>query len=136
MEKKSNVLLKVAGILMIIGGSISIILGIIAVIGVGALLILLGEEANTGLLMIGLVLMLVGAVVNLVAGIVGVKNAAKPEKAKTCIVFGVLVVFFSVLGNVLSLVGGSDLNVINLAMGLVFPALYLVGAFQNKKLAG
>ena len=76
MEAKSNTLLKVAGILMIIGGSIGIILGIIAVLGVGALAIALGSEASLGLLMFAAILTLVSAVVSLIAGIVGVKNAA------------------------------------------------------------
>lgn len=135
METKSNGFLKVTGILMIIGGSISIILGIIAVVGVGALVILIGDEANMGLLMFGAVLVLVSAVVSLIAGIVGVKNAAKPEKAMTCIVYGILTAVLAVLGNILSVVGGADFNVIGLAIGLVLPALYLIGAFQNKKRA-
>jgi len=136
MEPKSNALLKVAGILMIIFGSVSIVIGAIAVIGVSALAIILGSEANIGLLTFGAILVLVSGVVSLIAGIVGVKNAKKPEKATTCIVFGVLTALLSVLGSVVTMIGGGDLNVISLAFGLVLPALYLVGAFQNKKLAG
>ena len=136
MESKSNRFLKVAGILMIIGGSISTIFGIIAVIGVGALAILVGSEANLGLLTLGAVLILVSAVVSLVAGIVGVKNASKPEKAKICIIFGILTVALSVLGNIFNVVGGTEFSVSGLVTGLALPVIYLVGAYQNMKLAG
>jgi len=135
MEPKSNKLLKVAGILMIIGGAIGIILGIVAVIGIGALALLLGEHINTGLLMLSAVLVLVGAIFQLIAGILGVKNAAKPEKAQTCIVFGVIIILLSVLGNILNVVGGNDFNAASMGIGLVIPVIYIIGAIQNKKLA-
>jgi hypothetical protein len=136
--EKGNALLKVSGILMIIGGSIGLILGVIAVIGVGLLVRLLqelGESANEGLLMFGAVLFLIGSIIQFVAGIVGVKNAKKPDKAMVCIVFGILTVLVSVLSTVLTMAGGGDFNAISLGIGLVLPALYLIGAFQNKKRA-
>ena len=132
---QSNKFLKVTGILMIIGGAVGIIFGLIAVIGVGALVALLGTDANGGLLMFAAVLALVSAIVSLIAGIIGVANAAKPEKAMVCIVFGVLTVALSVLGNVLTIVGGGSFNGVGLVTGLVVPVLYLIGAFQNKSKA-
>ncbi|MGI6168724.1 MAG: hypothetical protein ACOYI4_03270 [Christensenellales bacterium] len=133
METKSNGFLKVTGILMIIGGGIGIIVGIIAVLGVGLLVAALGAEGSLGMLTIAAILSLVSAAVSLVAGILGVVNAAKPEKAIVCIVFGILTAVLSVLGNVLTTAGGGDFSVINLIIGLVLPVLYLIGAFQNKK---
>jgi len=135
MEQKSNKFLKVTGILMIIFGGIGIVFGIIAVIGVGALAMLLGPEANVGLLTFAAILALVSAVVSLIAGIVGVKNAAKPEKANVCIVYGILTAVLAVLGQILTMAGGGSFNVMNLIIGLVIPVLYLIGAFQSKKLA-
>ncbi|MGI5849511.1 MAG: hypothetical protein ACOX8Q_05540 [Christensenellales bacterium] len=135
MERKSNGFLKVTGILMIIGGGLGIILGIIAVLGVSLLVAALGAEADLGLLTFAAVLSLVGAAVSLVAGILGVANAAKPEKATVCIVFGILTAVFSVLGNILTAAGGGDFSVISLITGLILPVLYLIGAFQNKKRA-
>ncbi|NLC65808.1 MAG: hypothetical protein GX752_02550 [Clostridium sp.] len=134
MEKESNKFLKVTGILMIIGGAFGIIVGIIAVLGVGVLALALGAEANMGLLMAGSVLVLISAVVSLIAGIIGVKNAAVPEKAKTCIIFGIMTAVFAVLGSTLSVIGGQKFNVASLIIGLGLPALYLIGAFQNKNL--
>ena len=136
MEKTSNKFLKVTGILMIISGGLSIILGIIAVLGVGVLAAALGSEANMGLLMLSSILVLVSGVASLIAGILGVKNAAKPEKAQICIVFGFITAILAVLGNVLNIAGGNSFDVFGLVIGLVVPVLYLIGAFQNKAKAG
>lgn len=133
MEKKSNKFLKVTGILMIIGGGLGIILGIIAV-GVVGVAMAIGEAS--GLTMFGSILVLVSAVVSLIAGIIGVKNASKPEKAQTCIVFGILTAVFAVLGSALSMAGGSSFNFTSFLIGLVLPVLYLIGAYQNKSLVG
>ena len=132
MERKSNGFLKVTGILMIIGGGLSIILGIIAMLGVALIGSALGTEEMLGLLIFATILSLLGAIVSLVAGILGVANAAKPEKANICIVFGILAAMLSVLGNVLTATSGGTFSVFNLILGLVLPVLYLIGAFQNK----
>ena len=132
---QSNKFLKVTGILMIISGGISIIVSIIAVLGVGVLAAALGGDGSLTLLMLAAVLALISAVISLVAGILGVKNAAKPEKAMVCIVFGILTAVLSVLGNVLTVAGGGSFSIPSLLLGLVIPVLYLIGAFQNKQRA-
>jgi hypothetical protein len=134
MTQTSNKLLKVTGILMIIGGGLGIIVGIIAVLGVGMLALTLGEEANLGLLTISAILALVSSVISLIAGIFGVSGASKPEKAQRCIVFGVLAIALAVLGNILNMAGGNSFSPTSLLTGLILPVLYLIGAFQNKKL--
>ena len=136
--QKSNKFLTVTGILMIIGGGIGVILGVIAVAGVGLLaasLEELGISSEAGLLMLAAILYLVSAVVQLIAGILGVANARKPEKAMVCIVFGILTAILAILGNVLTVAGGGDFNVLGLVLGLALPILYLIGAFQNKSKA-
>ena len=135
METKSNGFLKVTGIIMIIGGSLGFIFGIIALLGVAlvvSLAIAAGVDVNSGLLTFAAILVVVGAVVQFIAGIVGVKNAAKPEKAQTCITFGILCVAISILGQILNIVAGGNFSVVTLITGLVLPVLYLIGAFQNK----
>lgn len=133
---KSNGLLKVVGILMIIGGSVLTIIGIIAAAGVGLVAAALGSEANMTLLLVSAILLLLNGIVTLVAGILGVANAAKPAKAGSCIVFGVLAVILAVLSSILNVAGGNNFSPVNLLIGLVLPVLYLIGAFQNKKRAG
>lgn len=136
MEKQTNMLLKVTGILLIVGGGLNIILGIVAMMGLGVLALALGSEAKMGLLVLGSVLFLIGAVVSLIAGIKGVKNAAIPENAQTCITFGIMTAVFTVLGSVVSMIGGKSFNFMGLLIGLVVPVIYLVGAYQNKNLLG
>lgn len=131
-EKKGSTLLKVSGILMIIGGAIALVLSIIAILGVATLVYISNGELSSGILYASCALALIAAVAELVAGIIGVKNWNKPEKAKTCICWGIIVAVLSVLGVVLNVVGGGDFSIVSLLIGLCLPVLYIIGAIQNK----
>ena len=108
--------LKVTGILMIIGGALSAILGIVAVLGVAALAYIASAQTEAGMLYASTILLLISGVVELIAGIIGVINAEKPQKAKACIVWGALVAILSVAGTILGVVGGSDFSVSGLVL--------------------
>lgn len=124
--------LKVTGILMIIFGSIALITSIVAMLGLGVIEAL---GVSTGLLWVSGIISLVGAVAEFVAGIIGVVNWNKPEKANTCIGWGVAVAAMCVISNVFTLIGyAENFSVISLVCGLVIPVLYLIGAFKNKKI--
>ena len=127
--------LKVTGILMIIGGALSAILGIIAVLGVAALAYIASAQTEAGMLYASTILLLISGVVELIAGIIGVINAEKPQKAKVCIVWGALVAILSVAGTILGVVGGSDFSVSGLVLGLVLPVIYIIGAVKNMQSA-
>lgn len=122
--------LKVTGILMIIGGGISLIYAIIALIGIAALAAL---GASSGLLYAAGALTLVSAVAELVTGIIGVKNAKRPEKAGTCMAWGIVVAVLCVLGCILTVAGGDAFPVFSLILGLVLPVLFIIGAAKNKQ---
>ena len=130
---KGTNFLKISGILMVVCGSIAIIAGIIAIAGIAALLYVSSGELSPGLLYASGALMLASSVAELVAGIIGIKNCKKPEKAMTCIVWGAIVAFFCVMGNVLSVAGGTGIDFPSLIIGLALPALYICGAVLNKK---
>lgn len=127
--------LKVTGILMIIGGALSAILGIVAVLGVAALAYIASAQTEAGMLYASTILLLISGVVELIAGIIGVINAEKPQKAKACIVWGALVAVLSVAGTILGVVGGSDFSVSGLVLGLVLPVIYIIGAVKNMQSA-
>lgn len=135
MTQTSNKLLKITSILMIISGAIGTGVGLLAMLG----LAVAGAAVNLGMSMGVLVLLTIlataGGIINLVAGILGVINASKPEKAKILIIFGILSLAVLLLGNIVDFVAGDGVNVLNLLKGVVLPALYLAGAFQNQKLA-
>lgn len=128
---KESKFLKVTGILMIVFGALALILSIVAAIGLAALVAL---DLNTWQYTLAVILMLVGSIFELIAGIIGVKNCNKPEKAGTCMVWGIIVIAISVLSDVLTLVGNPDnFSIVTLLTGLVIPVLYLIGAVMNKK---
>lgn len=124
--------LKVTGILMIIFGAIALVIAIIALLGFG---VLESIGAPMGLLWASGIIALLGAVAEFVAGIIGVKNWNKPEKANTCVGWGIAVAAMCVISNIFVLVGYPEsFSVFSLFTGLVIPVLYLIGAFKNKKL--
>lgn len=134
MEKtKGSSFLKVTGILMIIGGGISIIMSIAAVIGVAAILTLGGVGA--GILVFACILALAGSAIELVTGIVGVVNCKKPEKATVCLVWGIVVAVLNVVSSILSASAGNGFSVSSLILGLVLPVLFIIGAALNKQQA-
>ena len=132
-KTKGTGFLKVTGILMIIGGAISVILGIVAALGVAALVLISDGAVSSALLYTSVILMIVSAVAELVAGIIGVANCNKPDKAGSCIVWGIIVAVLSVAGTILNSVGGGSFSAFSLILGLVLPVLYIIGAVFNKK---
>ena len=129
-QAKGAGFLKVTGILMIIGGSISIITALVTIIGVAALIAL---GAGTALLYAAGILSILSAVAQLIAGIIGVKNCKRPEKAQNCITWGVIVAALCVLGSILTVIGGGSFPIFSLLLGLVLPILYIIGAVKNKQ---
>ena len=131
MENRSNgsSFLRVCGILMIIGAILSLVFAVIAVIVIRQP----GSGLNTPIHWVSVVLAFVGSVIELIAGILGVRYADKPEKAKTCIVCGVLVILMTLLSQVISAVSGGEVNFLNALTGLLVPILYVIGAFKNQR---
>ena len=125
--------MKVTGILMIIGGGISIVLNVIAALGIAALVYITDGAISSTMLYASVTLMFVSAAAQLVAGILGVVNCKKPEKAGLCIAWGVIVAVLCVAGTIMNAAGGSSFNVFSLLLGLVLPVLYIIGAVFNKK---
>lgn len=131
-------MLKVTGILMIIGGALALVIALIAVIGIAAAASLAAGALGGGIIalaVIASILALLGGGIELAAGILGVKNWNQPAKAQSCIVFGAIIIALSVLSNILNLASGSEFNLFSLLLGLVLPVLYLIGAVQLKNMA-
>lgn len=130
---KGSGFLKVVGILMIIFGSISLIVSIVYVLGISAIAYVSSGELTSGMLYASGALLLLSSVAEFVAGIVGVANCKKPEKATTCMAWGIIVAVFCVAGQIFNLIGGKDFNIFYLFSGLILPVLYIIGAVLNKK---
>ena len=67
---------------MIIGGAISIIVSILAIIGIAAIAYLSDGSVSLGLLYASGALLIVSSVAELIAGILGTANCKKPEKQR------------------------------------------------------
>ena len=138
--EKSNKFLKVTGILMIIGGSINLLtsllvllFGVVFVTAAVHANLSTGEEVLAGAIVAGLCLIIAAAIIQFCAGIAGVKNAKNPDKAGVCIGLGILTLLIYIVSQLLNFLGGninSYLDLLVVVIGLVVPALYLVGAFQ------
>lgn len=130
---KGSKFFKVTGILMIVAGPLSIILGIITFAAAALIAI---ADSSAILALIGSILMIVGAILELIAGIVGVKNCNKPEKARACMTWGIIVLVINVLSTILILATYSNIFFwYYIVTVLVIPVLYLIGAVMNKKAA-
>lgn len=145
---KGRNFLKVTGILMIIGGAISIILGIVMLVSGLAIASIttttpdaetvIAGAAIGGVFIVSAIIMLVSGILELIAGIVGVKNNNRPEKATACIVWGFIVLALQLISLILSFAGGSTSAgaiILTIIFGIAIPVLYLIGAFMNKKAA-
>ena len=130
---KGQKFLKVTGILMIIGAALSILFGVI-IGGVGVLVAKVpGASTLSCALYLGLATTLVGGIIELIAGINGVKHCNKPENAKKCITWGIIVIALAVISSVLKVIGGDKFDVLSFVIGLIIPGLYIYGAFLNHK---
>ena len=128
--KAPNTLLKVISILFIILGIVGIVLALLVAILGGAILASITESLGFGVAVGGVMtVILVGeAVFDLVAGILGIKG-----KITACKVLGFIILIGSVLGALLniSLFDSALSIVITVAITLILPVLYLIGAFKG-----
>ncbi len=134
---KESQLLRITGIIMIIGGAASILMGILGIAGGALVSASAGAEFTGGLVILASVFTIVAGAVELVAGILGAKNWQNPAKAQSCLVLGIILIALSLISNILSIVmsGFTASMLFGILIGLVLPVLYVVGAMQLKKAA-
>ena len=130
------IILAIGMVMVIIATHIDLSVGsVVAFIGgVGALIAKFAGASTLGFAFyLGLATTLVGGIIQLIAGINGVKHCNKPENAKKCITWGIIVIALAVISNVLEVIGGGNFNVLSFVIGLIVPVLYIYGAFLNHK---
>lgn len=140
MEAKGKVLLKVAGILMIIGGALSIILSVVFAMAAAALTAAGGPKT----IIVGLLITILGSVTELIAGILCTRYHAEPAAAVKCMVWSCVTILLQVVGAVLVISGtnvlasetgqmlsGGVSAVLSIILGAVVPVLAVIGALRN-----
>ena len=129
-------MLKVVGILYIIFAALSILTGLMAVVGGAALGIAGGESLALGLGVIAMVLGVVAilsSTFSLVTGILGVKWCARPDKARVLFVLGVVFIVLAALNLLASFGDGNISATAGAAVRLVLAAFYTLGAWRNRQ---
>ena len=129
---KGQIALKITSILMVIGGVIAAVVGVIAILGVKALAELAGTTTDTSLLYASLVLVIVASVIQFIAGIKGIGACSAPQKAASCIKWGLIIAGLSICSMIIGLVAGGEFNIISLVLNLLLPGFYVYGAIQLK----
>ena len=76
--------------------------------------------------------MTVSSVIQIIAGAKGLKACKAPETAGKCVTWGIVIAVLSIISLVIGLIGGGDFSIINLALNLLVPGLYVYGALKTK----
>lgn len=129
---KGSGFLKVTSILMIISGVIAAIAGIIALLGTSALTALAGSANGMGLLYASSIIIVAASVIELIAGIKGLGACKQPEKAASCVKWGIIIAVLSIISMIIGLIAGGKFDIVSLILNLVVPGLYVYGAVQMK----
>lgn len=116
---------------MIIGGILSLFVVLLAILSLSAL----NTERSFTFVIATIVFSAIGGIVELVAGIVGFQNWNNPAKANVCMGMGIAVMGLSVLSFFMGADSSNSANsdYLSLVLGLILPALYLVGVVQLKR---
>lgn len=86
-----------------------------------------------GLSVLMAVLGVVVLAVLLAVGLMGLKRAAKPEKYRFFLIWGIVLLVFGGIGALVSVNFMSIQSIANLLWSVVTPVLFIVGALQQKK---
>lgn len=129
---KGQKALKITSILMIIGGIITAVTGVIAIIGMSALSALAESAEEMGLFYASSITLTVAAVIQFIAGIKGVGACSNPQKAASCIKWGIIIAVLSVISIIIGLAGGGEFDIMSLVLNLLVPGFYVYGAMQIK----
>lgn len=138
MEARGKTIIKVVSVLFIIGGALSTITYLLALLfgSAGAVTGVANVQADgTAMVLALMVLYLIWSILMLVGGIIGIKNSGKPEAAKTLISFGIILIVASLIVNIyrIMIVGASSATVVPLVSSLLLPVLYIMGAKKNQE---
>lgn len=153
MEPAGKKYLKVSGIILIVIAALGLLVSLIMILSGGGLLVLLGTpEGMNGsvdlsgfdstlgpfgsgafVLILGII-MLISGVVDLIFGVLAVRNCAKPEKAKTLKVIGIILIVLHAFNLISSLfTNPNPATIVTHILMLVLAAAYFYGAKKNQE---
>lgn len=127
---KGKRFVKVTSILMIIGGAIAGIASVLAIMGIGIALALVGNAEGMVLLYITTAMVAMSSIIQIVAGVKGLKACKEPEQAGSCIIYGFIIAILTFVSLGVSLLAGGEFNSLSLVTSLLVPLLYIYGLIQ------
>lgn len=131
---KDNAFLKVASILMILGGILATVAAVTGFMGLSGPDHVADERMP--MLYTVLAVVLAASVLELIAGIQGLRACKNAALAKGCMVWGIVVAGLSIVSAVLGVVNGGQVDTTTMVLTLALPAVYVLGAYQTNKAAG
>ena len=108
------------------------IAGILAILGISALVALSESAEGAGLLYASSIIVVVASVIQFIAGIKGIGACSAPQKAASCIKWGIIIAVLSIISMIIGLIGGGEFNIVSLVLNLLLPGLYIFSAVQMK----
>ena len=126
---KSSKLLKIMGMSMTILGIISIIISILLIP------IIITSQTETNIL-IRAILTIIVSLAMVPVGIIGIKGYNKPEKSKNCITACFIYIAILLISHIFSSIVMTPPPIICAVYSIdyIIPVLYLIAAFQLKKM--
>ena len=122
-----------ASILLLIGGVVTFLSSIVG-IAMGGLFASEKDTAGAStlavLFLVYFITVFLMSIFEIVASIYGIANRNKPQKAKTCLVMGIILVLIAILNILLSFYLGNF--GFSLILSLILPLLYMGGALMNR----
>lgn len=142
-QAPGKMLLLVTGIIYILLAAVGIFSNLTVLAGAAMVANGIGAEAEelraliTPAVLAVTVLGMAQSILGMAMGVLGVRDRARPERARPCLVLGVIVLVMSLASAVGTLAAqGLDPAVLaGKVIGVLIPALYTYGAWLNKRAA-
>ena len=122
-------ILKITSVFLLIGGVIAAFAGVIVPLGIKALLALEGKGHEADWIYAAM-FVIAAAIVQIIAGVKGLGACSRPEKAASCIGWGIFVTGVNIGSMLVVLVNEGSFSIGSLVPQVVLPGLYTYGAVQ------
>lgn len=123
-------ILKITSVFLLIGGVIAVFAGVIVPLGIKALLALEGKGHEADWIYAAAMFVIAAAIVQIIAGVKGLGACSRPEKAASCIGWGIFVTGVNIGSMLVVFANEGSFSIGSLVPQVVLPGLYTYGAVR------